>query len=353
VFPDPRSKDSDGDGLLDPVERDIKAFCAPAILAGADRKADTEAQGDDVQLIPKGTTGLGVGSIVVAAGENGALDTQAEEGDERKDTFNENNFAVKRLFCQNLAAEIPPATDPTSGDTDGDNAGDLKELTGLVVGNSIRDGGNGIAETFRAFDDVAKAEKDDVVVNGGVVILPGPNGEIESSPDPEGDDFVALGQEIVTDPLRPDTDDDLLSDGLELAEGANPRDRTDGGDFVDTDLDGLTDKEEETGWTVKARICEVKPVLTMAAAAVGNIGDGMVESVEVLENAQNGVYTATVTNDSGDFDFKGPGVEVGTSGTVGDDFEAPGIMRFKIQDVFTPLWRATELYTYTDKFGRG
>ncbi|UCC30229.1 MAG: IPT/TIG domain-containing protein [Phycisphaerales bacterium] len=46
-----------------------------AIVAGANKSADTVAEADDVQAIPAGTTGLPDRAIVVLAGENGVLDT--------------------------------------------------------------------------------------------------------------------------------------------------------------------------------------------------------------------------------------------------------------------------------------
>src|SRR6185369_9554776 len=47
------------------------------IVAGLNQTADSYAVGDDVQLIPPGTTGLSVGSIVVGAGANGTIESTA------------------------------------------------------------------------------------------------------------------------------------------------------------------------------------------------------------------------------------------------------------------------------------
>ena len=65
-------------------------------------------------------------------------------------------------------------------------------------------------------------------------------GTISFSFDPDSDDDgLPDGQEIAigTDPFDPDTDDDVLNDGDEIAEGTYPFD-------PDTDDDGLTDGDE-------------------------------------------------------------------------------------------------------------
>jgi len=92
------------------------------------------------------------------------------------------------------------------------------------------------------------------------VILPGPNGVVDSCGDPNlmldlqscgtGDDQYHAGVTVVTDPLRRDTDGDFVGDGTELAQAGNPTDRSDGQDFRDSDRDGLTDAEEALGWVV-------------------------------------------------------------------------------------------------------
>ena len=51
-------------------------------IVSTDHTASSRAMGDDVQRIPVGTTGLSVGSIIVAAGANGVLDTTPSGADE-------------------------------------------------------------------------------------------------------------------------------------------------------------------------------------------------------------------------------------------------------------------------------
>jgi hypothetical protein len=110
---------------------------------------------------------------------------------------------------------------------------------------NTRDGSR--AETLAVGDDIQQAFLYGDVFAGGIVVLPGPNGTIESIPG--GDDVYVPGQYVVTDPLRRDTDNDLVADGRELEQGGDPTDTFDGEQFRDSDQDGLSDTEESVlGW---------------------------------------------------------------------------------------------------------
>jgi hypothetical protein len=338
VFSSPRLRDSDGDGLLDPVEADLRRFCDPAdarstalcafqslppvtrqeavaIIAGPNGVADTTIVSNDDERLDLPDV-VAYGTPIVGPGPDGVIDTTAL-GDDR--------YAS--------ATEIPPATDPSGRDTDLDNLPDAEELVGLEVGLAIVDGGNAVADTSRNGDDIQKVSKDNPVWPGGIIILPGPNGAIDSPwirmapPDDEiaterrcgfvchdyqiitcgpnrvadsiaiwpdeqrinpggkcasasdivvstvftlspfdsptktyllttpennhgNDDYLRVARPVVTDPLRRDTDDDTNSDGLEMVIGSDPT-VADGGDFRDSDQDGLTDREEDSlGWKV-------------------------------------------------------------------------------------------------------
>lgn len=255
VFSSPRLRDSDGDGLQDPVEQDLRRFCvtndprvdalcayqsdppvvigdAVVIIAGPNGIADSLAVAGDVQLISPGVNGLTYATPVVGVGSVVGIQSNLL-GDDLYDSL----------------TNIPPTTDPSVGDTDFDTVSDFDELAGFDIGLSIRDGGNGVAETGANGDDVQKAFLNNPVKAGGIVILPGLNGTIDSTPG--GDDTLTLVQQVVTDPLRRDTDADLVADGRELDQGGDPTDPFDGQDFRDSDQDGLTDSEEaDLGWLV-------------------------------------------------------------------------------------------------------
>jgi hypothetical protein len=259
VFPSPRLVDSDGDGLFDPVEQDLRIFCnkptdvrvdalcrfqsvspvnqadAIAIIAGTDGTADSLALNDDEQLITQGVTGLTYATQIIGPGANGIIDTPLGGNNEYQSVQS--------------SLRIPPATNPIISDTDVDGIEDFAELTGFDIGLSIRDGGDGTANTQAIGDDIQQAFLNGPVSPGGIVVLPGPNGSIESTPG--ADDILSSASSVETDPLRRDTDADLVTDGRERDLGGNPTNPDDGAEFRDSDQDGLSDTEESVlGWLV-------------------------------------------------------------------------------------------------------
>ncbi|WP_166263618.1 thrombospondin type 3 repeat-containing protein [Marinobacter caseinilyticus] len=256
TFSSPRFRDTDGDGLLDPVEQDLRRYCEPndprtdalcaflqreavgidqaiGIIAGRNGVAESLASDTDEQLVPVGTN-VAYGTAIVGPGADNILTTPLA-GDDLYESIN----------------SIPPATDPTQRDTDRDAISDFTELDGFAAGLAIVDGSNGIVESVKNGDDIQRALVGNPVGEGSVIILPGSNQLIDSVA--LGDDTIRLAIEnLVTDPLRRDTDNDTFVDGLELRLGSIPT-QFDGTDFIDSDLDGLSDREEtELGWLVSA-----------------------------------------------------------------------------------------------------
>jgi hypothetical protein len=335
VYPSPRLADSDGDGMLDPQEQDLSPFClddgsgggdprqdalcrfqledlvsqagAISIVAGADGIADSLAEGDDEQQVLQMTNSLTSNTVVISPGNNGVIDTELS-GDDLYES-------------SQSSARITPSSHPLNPDTDTDGVDDFAELNGYLIGTNIRDAGDGWAYTLAIGDDIQQAFYGGPVAPGGIVILPGPNGTIESvipqQRNFQGDDelkLIEIGSEyvdcgpnniletspylddsfptqnlklgddcggvvlldrgengvldtqanyydqgeiygqaiqVVTDPLRRDTDSDLVADGREREQGGDPTDPLDGEQFRDSDQDGLSDSEESIlGWNV-------------------------------------------------------------------------------------------------------
>ncbi|MDO3723271.1 hypothetical protein QVZ43_16255 [Marinobacter sp. chi1] len=253
TFSSPRFGDTDGDGLWDVEEQDLRGFCEPGdnrtqalcafqdddpvsqadaigIIAGANKTADTTAVGDDEQLTPPQTAGLAFGTPVIGPGPNGILDTELDGDD-----------------VYEAVSSIPPATDPAEPDTDRDGIPDAEELGGVDALLAIVDGGDGVADTLASGDDIQRAFINNPVPVGNVIVLPGSNSIIDSTP--EGDDVLRQAETVLTDPLRRDTDDDSVADGSEIVRGSDPT-IDDRADFFDADQDGLTDGEEDLGWLV-------------------------------------------------------------------------------------------------------
>jgi hypothetical protein len=291
VFSSPRLRDSDGDKLQDPVERDLRRYCketddgvdfrsdglcafqgapvepddAVAIIAGPNGIADSISNAGDEQLEPPKEGGLSYSTPVIGVGTVPGIQS-ALLGDDLYESLN----------------NIPPATDPGVADTDMDSVSDFDEVVGFDIGHSIIDGNgefkldangefkldangdsildaNGKAESSVNGDDVQKVSEGNPVKPGGIIILPGLNGIIDSFVG--GDDTEQDAKAVVTDPLRRDTDGDLVADGRELEQGGDPTDPFDGEDFRDSDQDGLSDSEEANlGWaiTVNGELIHVK-----------------------------------------------------------------------------------------------
>jgi hypothetical protein len=292
VFSSPRLRDSDGDGLQDSEELDIRNFCdqnlidaviveggdhetalsygalpwcaeihrpavdkanAVAVFAGLDGTADSTALGDDRQLIPVGVTGLTFSSVIIDAGPDGNIDT--------------NNTGDDVFVSADALLRTPPSTNPAAADTDADGISDGEELKGffaiprIVAWNQlgVTTGDIVTVDTQAVGDDIQHRPVGQVlcvfsqgcvgVVEQAIVILPGPNGIIDSIV--TGTDLLVEASFLTTtDPLNSDTDGDQISDGREVALGANPNDISDGQEFIDSDQDGISDAEEQRGWLV-------------------------------------------------------------------------------------------------------
>lgn len=184
-------------------------------------------------------------------------------------------------------------TDPTRADTDFDGLTDNVEIFGPIeivlfdgdadetnnpilmvpryAGDAvIVNGFDGLCDTQAVGDDVQVIPFGDPATDGAIVVTAGPNGELDSTPGSVagagGDDYqrVAHAQEVVTDPLNPDTDFDGVPDGREIFAGINPN-RADAGKVIDSDNDGLSDEEEDLGWVVLVDGAPINPDGTPAA----------------------------------------------------------------------------------------
>jgi hypothetical protein len=71
-----------------------------AIIAGTNRTANTAAMGDDVQRIVKGTRGLGIGTIIIEAGNNGVIDSIIPDGSSNRPSVTK-GFDVSRTCGTN------------------------------------------------------------------------------------------------------------------------------------------------------------------------------------------------------------------------------------------------------------
>lgn len=252
---DPRVRDTDEDGISDSDEVFgyltgaglVDPSNAAVILAGPNLRADTLAcpdnycvedadkdpaqrrhcmtdgdcfsrncihpvACDEVQVVPVGTGVRDARTVVVAPGPSSVLISVPGLDDEMQPALQTNGLADSRLQGDDQLVVGPGQA--------------VRSATGCVDGGSfelcsaIKPGVNGRIDSLRRGDDV---------------IIPG-----------------GSGQKLeVSDPLSPDTDIDLIADGVERLLGSSPNlpgDAIFGGDL---DADGLTDVLEALGWQVQ------------------------------------------------------------------------------------------------------
>ncbi len=188
VFPHPGLADSDGDGLKDIEEMDLRIFCetdgsewrmdglcsfqndlavlkkdAVAIIAGRNGVADSVMEGDDDVVFLQGTEGLLYGAAVILPGVNELIDTDLS-GDDQYMAVGSN----------------VPSSHPRLKDTDQDNIDDFTELNGFLTAEVIVDGGDGIAQTEAIGDDISLVAFGSEMRPSSVMISSGVNGILDT-----------------------------------------------------------------------------------------------------------------------------------------------------------------------------
>jgi hypothetical protein len=116
---------------------------------------------------------------------------------------------------------------------------DLGEIYGMCVREVLDADGDGVADQRERVmgTDAALTDTDGDGVIDGVEVRQGmdPLDPSDGAADPDGDGLDNSGEQAAwTNPFDPDTDDDGLNDGDEVAEGSSPH-------YPDTDDDGLRD----------------------------------------------------------------------------------------------------------------
>ncbi len=128
--------------------------------------------------------------------------------------------------------------DPRQRDTDLDGLTDREELEAIRIIEGVET--PMISRDYYTFEEKLTVEAygnpDNTIEPWGIF----PHGGIF--------DETCNGGNFGTDPLKADTDGDLVSDAVELIVGLNPNDSSDGPTYLDDDGDGLSNYEEETGY---------------------------------------------------------------------------------------------------------
>lgn len=204
----------DDDKVVDTLRESGQPYITEPGVAG-DGLANTAKSGDDIQVIGVGQPAA-PGAIIIAPGLNGVLDT-TPAGDDVIGL--DDNVAAVDELCRGLTFEkvVQVCTDcgdiPGSCSTFADtaavrpdatfplcvryrytvtNVGEVDEdivLTDSFLCGDVmpgirepRSGGNGVADTVKVGDDIQVVPVGEPVEPGAVIIAPGPNGTIETTP---------------------------------------------------------------------------------------------------------------------------------------------------------------------------
>ena len=325
VYSSPTLRDSDGDGLTDWQERDIRFSCGQQFyIAGENRQVN----GDYFGPLRQGEFAFSENTIVAyPSGYKNQLLHYPDPfdsvlspmdvlvSDDLMSQLMDYANTVEPLYINRVAPycqpdELDPTTadpndyisravalDPQNVDTDGDGISDGTELMGYDVNLAVTaalDFSHVIEDPDTVIfaaqgDDVLLREFSKTIKQDDVILLPGPNGQFDT-------DYAALylldtdiganmsilsiraAQRIRSNPLDTDTDDDLLSDGAEWALGTNPVIAGDVGDLKDSDGDGVFDIDESRGLDIQVNGATLR--VQSNPASPDTDGDGLPDFVE-------------------------------------------------------------------------
>ena len=271
---DPTNADTDGDGLDDGVEdSDVDGMLDPGETDP--RRADTDGDGlaDGIEVAGEtdptdaDTDDDGLADGAEDANQDGTIDPGETDPADRDTDDDGLTDGVERGIVDPVAdpdgdgplrgtdparfvpdADPATTTDPNDPDTDGGTVADGDEDQNL---NGRIDAGE--RDPNDPADDVVPGDRDGDGVPNNVENQIGTDPDDPDSDDDGLSDGVEIGPDLVytpgedTDPLDPDTDDDGLLDGVEDADqngefGPGETDPLDD----DTDDDGLLDGAEDT-----------------------------------------------------------------------------------------------------------
>ncbi len=234
---DPNKRDTDGDGLDDGPEVEIGSN--PTLV---DTDGDTLSDGDEVNLYGSDPTLVDTDNDTIDDNDEVALGTRPDLADTDADGIDDNDELSRN-----------PPTNPLAFDSDGDGLGDGAEInsanpTDPNNPDSDGDGLNDGAELAAADPtDPNNPDSDGDTLSDGEEV--NNTGTDPNSPDSDNDglsDAAEVASQTGPNPTDPnvgDSDGDTLLDGDEVnVFGTNPT-------LADTDGDGLTDDVEVDGPT--------------------------------------------------------------------------------------------------------
>lgn len=341
VYPSPFLRDSDGDGLTDVQERDPRFSCRQTfVAAGVNRAVETASSPSPYAL---GSFVFSEDTLIAYPSpyQNSNFETSfaglvdnlvgiAAAGDDEVTLLPDYTDPASNMYYTKVAPFCLPdsqspagdgtfvseaqSLDPNSPDTDGDGVSDAQEILGYQVAEAlianIDFDDASASPLFAAYgDDVLVRDFNRTIEAGDIILLPGVNRRLDADyvglfqaphEDTQADLLVRRpGQLIRSNPLRLDTDGDLLTDGTELRLGSNPIDPSDAGALLDSDGDGVFDIDESRG--LRVTINGVPTDVRSNPTQADSDGDGLPDFLE-YQIGSNPSSTDTDDDGLGDYD---------------------------------------------------
>jgi hypothetical protein len=235
------------------------------IIAGVNKKVDTHAQGDDVQLVPYGTTGVAPRTLVIDPGNNGVLDSIQSDGDEQEFV---SGYELKRT-CSIASADATLVGRYCSVDT---NDCSCNGPSGLVRVNTFRNGDYGANWFVRVEGDMpTSVDFDKITLKAGQSIRLAFLQDLDKDGLFAHEEFLFGSTDSSVDIYKNDEFVPKVINGRYLKKSLG--DYTDVGigdglpDSMDSDRDGISDLvEAKLGWLI-SRNGELKRVFSSPATA--------------------------------------------------------------------------------------
>lgn len=235
------------------------------IIAGINKTVDTYAQGDDVQLLPFGTTGVAPRTLVIDPGANGILDSIQSDGDEQEFV---SGYELKKTcsVASLIATKVGQYCTVDSNDCSCDGP------SGLVRVNTFRNGDYGANWFVRIEGDMpTSVDFDKIVIKAGQSIRLAFLQDLDKDGLFAHEEFLFGSTDSSVDQYNNDEFTPIVINNRYLAKTPEQYTFTADGDglpdSMDSDRDGISDLvEAKLGWLI-SRNGQLKRVFSSPATA--------------------------------------------------------------------------------------
>jgi|GEM_PF-624880 len=259
VYSNPAAVDTDLDQIPDDLERRLGSDPRLADSDGDGLSDMDEVNGYSVVLLDGDNDPLNNVEVIVAPYTDGVIIEPRTGGDGTADTTANPNSDDEQLIPVGMAVTVGAVVigPGPNGIIETTPEGDeFVSTTGAKI--IATEDGFATTEVDPGSDDVQVIAAGQAVQQGDVIVAAGPDGELQTTPDGTEQVRTAHRALFASDPIQRDTDADGLVDGREEFLGSRPNVR-DADSVLDFDFDGLTNQQELDGWMVNGVLVSSDP----------------------------------------------------------------------------------------------